>query len=91
MNQASRIPQWSDHSFDGMLLWFSEMSVRGLLFHPDDDPAEIISTRSGARLFSDAEAVVLRATIAEMFELQGEDVYEAGMPIFRATLGQFDA
>ena len=70
MNQASRIPQWSDHSFDGMLLWFSEMSVRGLLIHPDDDPAEIISTKSGARLFYDAEAVVLRATIAEMFELQ---------------------
>ena len=91
MNQTSRIPQWADHHFDGMLVWFSEMSARGLLYHPDDDPAEIISISSGTRLFSDEEAAMLRSTVAEMFELKGDEVYEAGLPIFRATLGQFDA
>lgn len=91
MSQISRIPKWTGHNFDGMLVWFSEMSVRGLLFHPDDDPSEIISTASGTRLFSDAEAAELRSTVSEMFELKGDEVYEAGLPIFRATLGQFDA
>ncbi len=91
MNQISRIPQWTDRNFDGILVWFSEMSVRGLLFHPDDDPSEIFSIANGTRTFSDAEAVELRSTVAEMFELKGDKVYEAGLPIFRATLGQFDA
>ena len=91
MNQISRIPKWTDHNFDGMLMWFSEMSVRGLLYHPDDDPSEIVSIANGIRLFSDAEAAELRSTVAEMFELKGDEVYEAGVPIFRATLGQFDA
>lgn len=91
MNQASRIPQWSDHGFDGMLLWFSEMSARGLLFHPDDDPADIIHVTSGERLFSDNEAHELRDTLSVMFKQEGDMVYEAGLPIFRAALGQFDA
>lgn len=91
MYQTSRIPQWADRSFDGMLRWFSEMSAQGLLFHPDDDPAEIICAASGARTFSDAEAAELRKTITRMFEQEGDRVYEAGLPIFRAALGQFDA
>ncbi|WNV03456.1 hypothetical protein RP726_13455 [Candidatus Methylospira mobilis] len=91
MNQISRIPEWTDRDFDGMLVWFSEMSVRGLLFHPDDDPSEIFSIADGARLFSDAEAVKLRSMVAEMFELNGDEVYEAGLPIFRASFGKFDA
>ena len=91
MNQISRIPEWTDHNFDGMLVWFSEMSVRGLLFHPDDDPSEIFSIADGARVFSDTEAVKLRSMVAEMFELNGDEVYEAGLPIFRAAFGKFDA
>ncbi len=91
MNQISRIPKWADHNFDGILMWFSEMSARGLLYHPDDDLSEIASIANGARLFSDAEAAELRSTVAEMFELKGDEAYEAGAPIFRATIGQFDA
>lgn len=90
MNQTSRIPEWTDHNFDGILVWFSEMSVRGLLFHPDDDPSEIFSIADGTKLFSDKEAAELRSTVAEMFRLRGDEVYEAGLPIFRATFGQFD-
>mgnify|MGYP001565083895 FL=1 len=44
---TSRIPDYSDKSIDGMLTWFSEMSVRDLLFHPDDAPETIISTATG--------------------------------------------
>jgi hypothetical protein len=92
MNQRSRIPEWKEKGFDGMLIWFSEMSVRGLLFHPDDDPAEIVSIRDGhSRLFSDMEAAKLRGLIDEMFEINGDEVYKAGLPIFRAAIGQYDA
>ena len=45
----------------------------------------------GTKTFSDAEAAELRSTVAKMFALNGDEVYEAGLPIFRATLGQFDA
>ena len=91
MTQISRIPQWSEHNFDGMLIWFSEMSVRGLLYHPDDDPDEIVSIANGRKLISNEEAAELRLTVAEMFVLKGDEVYEAGAPIFRAAIGQFDA
>lgn len=91
MNEISRIPAWENHSFDGMLAWFSDMSVRGLLFHPDDDPSEIVSVVDGASVFSDAESSALRKIITKMFELNGDDVYEAGFPVFRASIGQFDA
>lgn len=91
MNEITRIPQWTDRSFDGMLAWFAEMSVRDLLFHPDDDPSEIIAAPNWTKLFSDAEAAELRTIIAEMLDLKGDEVYEAGLPIFRAALGQFDA
>ncbi len=92
MNQCLRIPEWKEKNYDGMLIWFSEMSARGLLFHPDDDPSEIVSISDDrSRLFSDKEAAELRRLISEMFELNGDEVYEAGLPIFRAAIGLYDA
>ncbi|MDD4964653.1 MAG: hypothetical protein PHI11_12130 [Gallionella sp.] len=91
MNEISRIPAWENGSFDGMFAWFSEMSVRGLLFHPDDDPSDIVSVEDGASIFSDAESSALRQIITKMFVLNGDNVYEAGLPVFRASIGQFDA
>ena len=90
MLRTSRSPQLSDHSFDGMLVWFSEMSVRGLLFHPDDDPAEIINCKTGAYVFSEDEAAELRMMVSAMFAEAGGEGYDAGLPAFRAALGQFD-
>ncbi len=91
MNEISRIPAWENYSFDGMLAWFSEMSVRGLLFHPDDDPSEVVSVADGTSIFSGTESSALRKIITKMFELNGDAVYEAGLPVFRASIGQFDA
>jgi hypothetical protein len=39
------------------------------LFHFEDDPAEIISTRTGEPLFSPADIEPLRERIAELFTL----------------------
>ena len=90
MNEITRIPQWTDRSFDGMPAWFAEMSVTDFLFHPNDDPSEIISTPNWTKPFSDTEAAELRTIIAEMFDLKGDEVYEAGLPISRAAPGQFN-
>jgi hypothetical protein len=79
---TSRIPNFSDSSFDGMLTWFSEMSVRGLLFHPDDAPESIILIGTDEKMFTDSECTELENIIANMFEQFGDHVYEAAYSIF---------
>lgn len=87
-----RIPTCTDFSFDGMLYWFAELSKQELLFHPDDDPAEIVSIADGAEIFSDREVQKLRETLDGMFTLNGDKVYEAAYPIFMKRMGiQLDA
>ncbi len=90
--QSNRIPGFNNKSFDGMLVWFSEMSVRGLLFHPDDDPADITSIKDNKPLFDTPEIGSLRCIMREMFKFHGDNVYEAACPAFMNTMGiQLDA
>lgn len=93
MHTQSRIPKLHDTTFDGALLWFSEMQCGNLLFHPEDDPADIIRISSGERLFSDDEANELRFLLNELEESLGhEKVIEAAYPIFMKAFGnQLDA
>jgi len=84
----SRIPNYSDHSFDGMLHWFATMSVRDLLFHPDD-PAETIQViATGEPTFSPEEASEANAIMKSMFSEFGDKVYDAAYPIFMKCMGQ---
>ncbi len=82
MAKLNRIPECADFTFDGMLCWFSELSRQELLFHPDDDPAEIVSIVDGTETFSDAEVKKLRKLLDRMFVLNGDKVYEAAYPVF---------
>jgi len=93
MHTQSRIPKLHDSTFDGALLWFSQMQCDGLLFHPEDDPADIIRISSGERLFSDGEVNELRFVLNELEERMGHDkVIEAAYPIFMNAFGnQLDA
>jgi hypothetical protein len=79
---TSRIPDFSVKNFDGMLTWFSEMSVRGLIFHPDDAPETIVSIATGEKFFTEDEANKLENILSDMFETFDNDVYEAAYPIF---------
>jgi len=89
---TSRIPTLHANTFDGMLEWFSEMSVHDLLFHPDDAPSEIITIATGKKMFSDAECNELDGIISTMFEEFGDTVYEAAYPIFMKRMSlQLDA
>ena len=85
--QTSRIPEFSDKSFDGMLMWFSEMQVRGLLFHPDDDPADIIRISDSTATFFAPEVKTARTILGEMCEIHGDNVYEAVYPIAMNAAG----
>jgi len=83
----SRIPDFSDQSFDGMLNWFATMSVRRLLFHPDDPADQIYEIASGNRTFTPAESRKSQEIVNTMFELHGDKVYEAAYPIFMKCMG----
>jgi len=84
---ASRIPDFANKSREGMSRWFSEMSLRGLLFHPEDRPCDIISNASGEPLFQFDECTKLNAIMVDMFERFGDDVCEVAYPIFMHAAG----
>jgi hypothetical protein len=89
---VSRIPDFGDKSFDGMLTWFAQMSVRDLLFHPDDNPEEIVHMTTGTKFFTASECRRLERMLTEMFQLFGDDVYEAAYPVFMKRMDiQLDA
>jgi hypothetical protein len=88
MHAQSRIPKLQDATFDGALLWFSEMQCSSLLFHPEDDPADIVLISNSERMFSDAEVLELRFLMDEMGNALGHDqVIEAAYPIFMNACG----
>lgn len=93
MYAQSRIPKLQDTTFDSALLWFSELQCRELLFHPEDDPADIIRIASNERLFTDGEVQELRFLINELDETLGHDqLIKAAYPIFITAFGnQLDA
>ena len=83
-----RIPAYDPVNPDGMAIWFAEMSARGLLFHPEDDPAEIVSIKDGARTFTDDEAGEVRRIIGSMFAEHGDCAISACYPVFMRACGQ---
>jgi hypothetical protein len=70
-----------------MLHWFAELSRQELLFHPDDDPAEITSVVDGAVTFSVVEVKELRKVLDKMFAMNGDRVYDAAYPVFMKRMG----
>jgi len=93
MHTQSRIPKLHNATFDGALMWFSELQCGNLLFHPEDDPADIIRISNGEQFFSDQEVRELRFVMAELERAVGhEKVIEAAYPIFMRAFGsQLDA
>lgn len=93
MHTQSRIPKLHDTTFDGALLWFAELQCSRLLFHPEDDPADIINNSDSERTFSDDEVIELRFLLNELEENIGhEKVISAAYPIFMNACGiQLDA
>ncbi len=70
INAGFRIPDLNAASFDGAVQWFTEMANHGLLFHPDDDPADIVVIQLRYLLVSGKEVISLFNS--EKYALDGE-------------------
>lgn len=86
---TSRIPQLSGNDLDAVVSWFHALSSNGLLFHPDDDPGDVVEIASGVRLFSDDEVTQLREIMTALFDQHGDRVYEAALPAFNDVRKDF--
>ena len=93
MDMKSRIPILREVSSDGALMWFSEMQCQQLLFHPEDEPADIIKVSDSTPVFSAREVDEVRFVIGKLErELGHEKLIEAAYPIFMRAFGnQLDA
>jgi hypothetical protein len=88
MEMKSRIPTLREASFDGALSWFAEMQNQKLLFHPEDDPADIVRIADGERVFSDREATEVRFVLDALDKQLGhEALIEAAYPVFMKASG----
>lgn len=86
MQINSRIPQPAGMTPEDACGWFAAMRDAGLLFHPEDDPADIVRIESGEPLFTDTEVEELRAILERFLAVLGEGVCEAGYPVFMGVL-----
>lgn len=84
---TTRIPDLERNTFDGMLAWFGEMSVRDLIFHPDDAPDQVMRIADGKPMFSVHECRKLEEVLGAMFEAHGDRVHEACYPVFMRAAG----
>jgi hypothetical protein len=93
MEMKSRIPTLREATLDGALSWFAEMQNHQLLFHPEDDPADIVRIADGERIFSDREATEVRFVLDALDEQLGhEALMEAAYPVLiRASGFRLDA
>ena len=93
MQTTSRIPELTKVSFDGALLWFSQLQCEGLLFHPEDDPDDIFHISDNQKMFTDGEVAELRFVVDELEVGIGHDkMIEAAYPVFMNAMGiQLDA
>lgn len=84
---ASRVPDFANKTHAGLSRWFDEVSLRGLLFHPEDRPADIADIVTGEPLFTERECADLDVILGEMFDCFGNDVCETAYPIFMKAAG----
>lgn len=80
--QISRIPKYTNQTLDDMSYWFSVMYEKGLLFHPDDSPENLISIKTGELIFTSNEITEINLIMSAMFKSFGDHVYEAAYPYF---------
>lgn len=88
MHIQSRIPKLTEVSFEGAFLWFSEMHAQEVLFHPEDDPANIVAISDGTRTFSDKEVSEIQVVLDALESNIGhEEVVSAAYPVFMGAFG----
>ena len=83
MQNLSRIPKLNEVSFDGAFKWFSQLQEQDLLFHPEDDPVDIVKITDGSPTFTSSEVSELHFLLNELENGIGhKQVLEAAYPVF---------
>jgi hypothetical protein len=77
MQAISRIPILQGQTFAAAQQWFAAMQKAELLFHPDDDPQDIVTVATNKQVFTAVEVTAVQAVMEQLFEYLGDDVYEA--------------
>lgn len=86
MQIESRIPKLTEISFDGALMWFSQLQEQDLLFHPEGDLVEIVQISNNLPTFTSAEISELHFLMNELEDVIGhEQVIEAAYPAFMSA------
>lgn len=65
MSEMNRLPSLKFPTIDGAAHWFEGLAQAGLIFHPDDDPADVVYV-NGAPCFTSEEVVDLRGSLARL-------------------------
>lgn len=86
MTKPSRIPIIAGKSPLALKHWFNKLYLEGLLFHPDDQPENIVSIATGEPVFTPFECQTLREGIQLLFECHGDLVYEVALKYFQKTM-----
>lgn len=86
MQIQSRIPKLNEVTFDGAFMWFSQLQKQDLLFHPEDDPVDIVKITDGSPTFTSLEVSELYFLINELENGIGhEQVIKAAYPVFMSA------
>lgn len=66
MSISSRVPGLNSMTKESAAAWFSSLADLGLMYHPEDDPADIVRTVGGLPVFSSEEASELRDSMKRL-------------------------
>lgn len=82
---SCRIPEYQNSDMNAAKSWFSSMAKNGLLFHPDDQPENIVLT-DGTPLFTKHECIIIKRYINEMFMHFEDQVYDFAADVFMKVM-----
>jgi hypothetical protein len=82
---TTRIPTLSDSTRTAAHAWLTQMHVGGLLFHPDNNPSDLVQIADGSPTFTPKECEEASQALKLMFLHHGDAVYELAMDVVSRT------
>lgn len=81
----SRIPPLTGTSKAAALNWLTALHEKGLLFHLDDMPQDLVRISDGSRTFTDGEAAEVTDIVGALFKKRGDELYELAFEVLSRT------
>jgi hypothetical protein len=83
--QTTRIPTLANNSRTAARKWLTQMHESELLFHPDNNPYELVQIADGSPTFTPQECEEASQALKLMFLHHGDAVYELAMDAVSRT------